>query len=207
MIQGILGRKLGMTQVFGEKGRAEPVTAIEAGPCAVTQVKSKAKEGYEAVQLGFGESKRLTKAEKGHLKDLPAYAHLREFRVESAADVKVGDKIDVSVFKEGDVVDIAGLSKGKGFSGVVKRHHFKGGPKTHGQTDRNRHPGAIGSTTTPGHLWKGLRMAGHMGGERTKVRRLKVVRTDPERNLLLVRGAVPGYKNGLLLIEKAEKRK
>ena len=207
MIQGILGRKLGMTQVFGEKGRAEPVTAIEAGPCAVTQVKSKAKEGYEAVQLGFGESKRLTKAEKGHLKDLPAYAHLREFRVESAADVKVGDKIDVSVFKEGDVVDIAGLSKGKGFSGVVKRHHFKGGPKTHGQTDRNRHPGAIGSTTTPGHLWKGLRMAGHMGGERTKVRRLKVVRTDPERNLLLVRGAVPGYKNGLLLNEKAEKRK
>ncbi len=207
MIQGILGRKLGMTQVFGEKGRAEPVTAIEAGPCAVTQVKSKAKEGYEAVQLGFGESKRLTKAEKGHLKDLPPFAHVREFRVDTSADVKVGDKVDVSLFKEGDVVSVSGISKGKGFSGVVKRHHFKGGPKTHGQTDRNRHPGAIGSTTTPGHLWKGLRMAGHMGGERTKALRLKVVRTDPERNLLLVRGAVPGYKNGLLLIEKAEKRK
>lgn len=207
MIQGILGRKLGMTQVFGEKGRAEPVTAIEAGPCAVTQVKSKIKEGYEAVQLGFGESKRLTKAEKGHLKDLPAFAYLREFPVDNSADMKVGDKVDVSLFKEGDVVSVSGISKGKGFAGVVKRHHFKGGPKTHGQTDRERHPGAIGSTTTPGHLWKGLRMAGHMGGEQTKVRRLKVVRTDPERNLLLVRGAVPGYKNGLLLIEKAEKRK
>ncbi len=207
MIQGILGRKLGMTQVFEENGRAEPVTAIQAGPCAVTQVKSKDKEGYEAVQLGFGESKRLTKAEKGHLKELPAFEHLREFRVETAADVKVGDKVDVSLFQAGDVVSVSGISKAKGFAGVVKRHHFKGGPKTHGQTDRNRHPGAIGSTTTPGHLWKGLRMAGHMGGEQTKVRRLKVVRTDPERNLLLVRGAVPGYKNGLLLIEKAEKRK
>ena len=207
MIQGILGRKLGMTQVFGEKGRAEPVTAIEAGPCSVTQVKSKAREGYEAVQLGFGESKHLTKAEKGHLKDLPAFAHVREFRVDTSADVKVGDKVDVSLFKEGDLVSIVGTSKSKGFAGVVKRHHFKGGPKTHGQTDRHRHPGAIGSTTTPGHLWKGLRMAGRMGGERTKIRRLKVVRTDPERNLLLVRGAVPGYKNGLLLIEKAEKRK
>src|SRR3972149_9846947 len=165
MIQGIVGRKLGMTQIFRENGKMEAVTAIEAGPCAVTQVKTGAKEGYDAVQLGFGESKRLNSAEKGHLKDLGKFRYLREFRVDTAGDVKVGDRIDVSLFKEGDRIDVVGISKGKGFAGGVKRHHFKGGPKTHGQSDRHRHPGAIGSTTTPGHVLKGLRMSGHMGLE------------------------------------------
>jgi large subunit ribosomal protein L3 len=203
MIQGIMGRKLGMTQVFRENGKMEAVTAIEAGPCAVTQVKTGEKEGYEAVQLGFGEAKRLNSPEKGHLKDLGKFKYLREFRVETTKDVKVGDKIDVSLFKEGDRIDVVGISKGKGFAGVVKRHHFKGGPKTHGQTDRHRHPGAIGSTTTPGHIWKGLRMAGRMGGERVTVRKLEVMRADPGRNLLLVKGAVPGSNNGLILIMKS----
>jgi large subunit ribosomal protein L3 len=198
-----MGRKLGMTQVFRENGKMEAVTAIEAGPCAVTQVKTGEKEGYEAVQLGFGEAKRLNSPEKGHLKDLGKFKYLREFRVETTKDVKVGDKIDVSLFKEGDRIDVVGISKGKGFAGVVKRHHFKGGPKTHGQTDRHRHPGAIGSTTTPGHIWKGLRMAGRMGGERVTVRKLEVMRADPGRNLLLVKGAVPGSNNGLILIMKS----
>ena len=192
-----------MTQVFRDNGKLEPVTAIEAGPCAVTQVKTADKEGYEAIQLGFGTSKRLNSAEKGHLKGVGEFRYLREFRVDSAADVKVGDRIDVSLFKAGDRIDVVGISKGKGFAGVVKRHHFKGGPKTHGQTDRHRHPGAIGSTTTPGHIWKGLRMAGRMGGERVTVSRLEVMRADPDQNLLLVRGAVPGSENGLVLITKS----
>jgi large subunit ribosomal protein L3 len=198
-----MGKKLGMTQVFRANGKMEAVTAIQAGPCAVTQVKSTDKEGYDAVQLGFGDSKHLTSAEKGHLKDLGKFRYLREFRIEGAGETKVGDRIDVSAFKEGDRVDVIGLSKGKGFAGVVKRHHFKGGPKTHGQTDRHRHPGAIGSTTTPGHIWKGLRMAGRMGGERVTVQGLEVMKADPEKNLLLIRGAVPGSNNGLLMITKS----
>jgi large subunit ribosomal protein L3 len=198
-----MGRKLGMTQVFRANGKMEAVTAIEAGPCAVTQVKNGAKEGYNAVQLGFGESKRLNSAEKGHVRDLGNFRYLREFRVDTTDDVKVGDKVDVSLFKEGDRIDVVGVSKGKGFAGVVKRHHFKGGPKTHGQTDRHRHPGAIGSTTTPGHIWKGLRMAGRMGGARVTVQKLEVMRADPARNLLLVKGAVPGSRNDLILITKS----
>jgi len=194
---------LGMTQIFRDNGKVESVTAIEAGPCAVAQIKTVAKEGYNAVQLGFGETKRLNSAEKGHLKDIGMFAHLREFRVGETKDVKVGDKVDVSVFKAGDHVDVVGVSKGKGFAGVVKRHHFKGGPKTHGQSDRERHPGAIGSTTTPGHLKKGLRMAGRMGGERVTARGLEVMKADPAHNLLLVKGAVPGSRNGLVLIEKS----
>jgi large subunit ribosomal protein L3 len=205
MLEGIIGRKLGMTQVYRDNGKIESVTAVEAGPCAVTQIKTADKEGYEAVQVGFGETKRLNSAEKGHLKGLGQYRHLREFRVESAGDLKVGDKIDVSAFKPGDRVDVTGISKGKGFAGVVKRHHFKGGPKTHGQSDRERHPGAIGSTTTPGHLKKGLRMAGHMGAERVTALRLEVMKIDPARNLLLVVGAVPGSDNGLVMIKKSHR--
>jgi large subunit ribosomal protein L3 len=188
-------------------GKMDPVTAIEAGPCAVTQVKTNTKEGYEAIQLGFGTSKRLNSPQKGHLKGVGEFKYLREFRVESAADAKVGDRIDVGLFKEGDRIDVVGISKGKGFAGVVKRHHFKGGPKTHGQTDRERHPGAIGSTTTPGHIWKGLRMAGRMGGERVTVSKLEVVMADPARNLLLVKGAVPGSQNGLVLITKSRQER
>ena len=203
MLEGIIGRKLGMTQIFRDNGEMEPITAIEAGPCAVTQVKTAAKEGYNAVQLGFGQSKRLNSAERGHLKGLEQFRHLRESRVDDIETIKVGDRIDVSLFKEGDRVEVIGISKGKGFAGVVKRHHFAGGPKTHGQSDRHRHPGAIGSTTSPGRVWKGLRMAGHMGVDRVTVKGLEVMKADPARNLLLVKGAVPGYKNGLLLIRKS----
>jgi large subunit ribosomal protein L3 len=195
-----------MTQIFRDNGKIEAVTAIEAGPCAVIQVKTTAKEGYNAVQLGFGETKRLKSAQKGHLKGIGQFKHLREFRVDTTEEVKVGDKVDVNVFKAGDLVDVVGVSKGKGFAGVVKRHHFKGGPKTHGQSDRHRHPGSIGSTTTPGHVKKGMRMGGHMGSERVTARKLEVMRADPARNLLLVKGAVPGSNNGLVLIEKVALR-
>ena len=207
MIPGIIGKKIGMTQVFRDNGRMEAVTLIEAGPCTITQVKTAEKEGYDAVQLGFGQAKKLTKAEQGHVKELGKFKHLREFTITDAKSVKVGDKVDVSVFQPGDVVNVAGISKGKGFAGTVKRHHFKGGKKTHGQSDRTRAPGAIGATTTPGHVLKGLRMAGHMGLDRVTVHRLEVFKTDPGKNLLLVRGAVPGNRDGLLLISKTTKRK
>ncbi|NQT31335.1 MAG: 50S ribosomal protein L3 [Deltaproteobacteria bacterium] len=203
MVQGIIGKKLGMGQIFADDGKVEALTAIEAGPCVVIQVKTRDKEGYNAAQLGFGESKRLNSPQKGHLKKLGQFKHLQEFRLADTGDIKVGDKIDVSLFKEGDLVNITGVSKGKGFAGVVKRHHFAGGPKTHGQSDRHRAPGSIGSTTSPGRVLKGMRMAGHMGNSRVTVRHLQVYKADPERNLLLIRGAVPGAKNGLLLIKKA----
>ncbi len=195
MVQGIIGKKLGMGQIFREDGEVEAVTAIEAGPCIVTQVKTKAKEGYNAARLGFGEAKG------GQSK------YLREFRVADPEAIKVGDKVDVSLFKEGDIVDISGVSKGKGFAGVVKRHHFAGGPKTHGQSDRHRAPGSIGATTSPGRVLKGMRMAGHMGNSRVTARNLEVCKADPARNLLLVKGTVPGARNGLLLIRKAGERK
>jgi large subunit ribosomal protein L3 len=201
MITGVIGRKLGMTQVFRDSGDAEAVTAVEAGPCSVVQIKTVAKEGYNAVQLGFGEAKRLKSPERGHLRGLGKFKHLREFRVDDIGDIQV--KLDVSLFKEGDLVDVTGISKGKGFSGVVKRHGFAGGPKTHGQSDRHRHPGSIGATTSPGRVLKGTRMAGHMGNRRVTVRKLEVLKADPERNLLLIRGAVPGAKSGLLLITKS----
>lgn len=207
MMPGIIGKKIGMTQVFRDNGAMEAVTLIEAGPCTITQVKTADKEGYNAVQLGFGQAKKLTKAEQGHIKELGKFKHLREFKIADPKSVKVGDKVDVSVFQPGDVVNVAGVSKGKGFAGVVKRYHFKGGPKTHGQSDRTRAPGAIGATTTPGHVHKGLRMAGHMGVERVTVRRLEVFKTDPSKNMLLVRGAIPGNRDGLLLISKTTKRK
>ncbi len=207
MLEGIIGRKLGMTQVFKDNGEIEGVTAIEAGPCVVTQVKTVAKEGYNAVQLGFSEAKKLNSAEQGHLKQLGKFRYLREFRLDNVDDIKVGDKIDASLFKAGDLVDVIGIAKGKGFAGVVKRHHFSGGPKTHGQTDRERHPGAIGSTTFPGRVWKGLRMAGRMGGGQVTVRHLEIFKADPERNLLLVKGAVVGNKSGLVMIRKSAKRK
>jgi large subunit ribosomal protein L3 len=203
MLQGIIGRKLGMTQVFRDNGKMEAVTAIKAGPCSVIQVKTAGKEGYDSIQLGFGESKRLNSAEKGHLKELGSFKYLREFRVDTVENIKIGDKVDVSIFNQGDRIDVIGVSKGKGFAGVVKRHHFRGGPKTHGQSDRERHPGAIGSTTTPGHIKKGLRMAGHMGTEQVTARRLEVMKIDPESNLLLVKGSVPGSRNGVVLLKKS----
>jgi large subunit ribosomal protein L3 len=207
MVAGIIGKKVGMTQVFREDGKMEAVTAVEAGPCTVIQVKTAAKDGYSAVQLGFGAAKKLNSAEKGHLKELGEFRYLREIKLDEKDAAKVGDKVDVSLFKVGDKVDVTGITKSKGYAGVVKRHHFKGGPKTHGQSDRHRHPGAIGSTTYPGRIWKGLRMAGRMGGDTLTVRRLEIRGADTERNLLLVKGAVPGGKNGLLLIRKADEGK
>ena len=200
MTLGIIGKKLGMTQIFSDKGQANAVTAIEAGPCIVTQIKTNDKEGYNAVQLGFGQAKSAAQAAQA--KGLKRFKHLREFRVDANEAVNIGDKIDVSLFKAGDLVDITGVSKGKGFAGVVKRHHFHGGPKTHGQSDRHRHAGSIGSSTSPGRVLKGTRMAGHMGHRQTTVRHLEVFETNPERNLLVVRGAVPGSRNGLLIIKK-----
>jgi large subunit ribosomal protein L3 len=207
MAEGILGKKLGMTQIFREDGTVEAVTVVEAGPCTVLQVKTADKEGYSAVQYGFGRAKRLKSPEKGHMKGLGEFRYVREFRVDDAASVEIGDKVDVSQFEEGDIIDVTGMSKSKGFAGVVKRHGFAGGPKTHGQSDRHRAPGSIGSTTSPGRVLKGTRMAGRMGNDRVTVRGLEVRMADAERNLLLVKGAVPGYKNGLLLIKKSGKRK
>ncbi|MFC1917499.1 50S ribosomal protein L3 [Chloroflexota bacterium] len=204
---GILGKKLGMTQVFKEDGSVVPVTAIEAGPCTVVQIRTDEKEGYNSAQLGFGEAKRLTSPQKGHLKGLGNYKYLREFRVEDASSLEVGQKVDVTLFKPGDLVDITGISRGKGFAGVVKRHGFAGGPKTHGQSDRHRAPGSIGAGTSPGRVFKGLRMAGHMGSQRVTQCNLEVHEADPARNLLLVRGAVPGSQNGLVLIRKAVRSK
>lgn len=203
---GIIGRKLGMTQVFLEDGRRVAVTAVEAGPCLVTQVKKEVKEGYGAVQLGFGAAKRLNQAEKGHVKDLGSIRYLKEFHVE-IDELKPGDKVDVGLFQTGDVVDVTAVSKGKGFAGGVKRYHFKGGPKTHGQSDRQRAPGSIGSNTFPGRVWKGQRMAGHLGARQATVQRLLVVQADAAKNLILLRGAVPGGVNGIVYIRKTEKRK
>ena len=207
MIQGIIGKKLGMTQIFSDNGKAEAVTAIEAGPCTVIQVKTVTKEGYNAAQLGFGEAKRLKSPQRGHLKGLGQFRYLRELREEDAEAIKVGDMVDVSLFKAGDLVDITGISKGKGFAGVVKRHHFAGGPKTHGQSDRHRAPGSIGAGTSPGRVFKGMRMPGHMGSSQVTARHLEVFEADPTRNLLLVKGAVPGARNGLLIIRKSAKGK
>ena len=202
MVDCLIGTKIGTTQVYGTNGRPVSVTAIEAGPCVVSQVKTEAKEGYNAVQLAFGASKRINEPEKGHLKALGTFKHLREFRIADPAQVKVGDQVDVSVLKPGDKVIVIGTSKGKGFAGVVKRHHFRGGPKTHGQSDRQRAPGAIGSTTFPGRVFKGQRMAGHLGNARATVRNLQVVQVEADKNLLLVKGAVPGSPGGLLAIRK-----
>ena len=206
MFPGIIGKKIGMTQLFQENGEAVAVTAIQAGPSVVTQVKSRDRDGYDAVQVGLIENKvrqsQLSSPEKGHLQGIENVRYLREFRADDISSIKRGDKVDVGFLKQGDLVNVAGVSKGRGFAGVVKRHHFSGGPKTHGQTDRHRAPGSIGATTWPGRVLKGKRMAGHMGNRRVTARKLKVVQADPERNLLLVKGAIPGANGGLLVIEK-----
>jgi len=272
MLSGLLGRKVGMTQVFGENGTAIPVTVIEAGPCIITQIKTTARDGYEAVQIGFEQArlKSATRPELGHLghslpllkaqrKRLQTYQQqqrgkkvtgeeakeqeqtetasteskkdkqiekllkvqqnrqrrpgpelgpfrvLREVALQEGAaleNLELGSKIDASLFVAGESVDIVGTSKGKGFQGGVKRHGFRGGPKTHGQSDRTRAPGSIGSGTTPGRVLKGTRMAGRMGNERVTAKKLEVIQADPERNLLVVKGSVPGANGGLLMIKK-----
>ena len=208
MVHGLIGRKLGMTQIFDDSGLARPVTVIEAGPCVVTQIRNEEKDGYEAVQLGFGISKNLNKPQQGHVK---ASGHqvktLREFKADDYGSIEVGQVFKADTFAAGDVIDVTGTSKGRGFQGGMKRHGFSGGPKTHGQSDRARAPGSIGSSATPGRVFKGLKMAGHMGNERVTVQNLKVLRVDTERNLLLVEGSVPGPNTGTLLIKRAVKGK
>jgi large subunit ribosomal protein L3 len=204
MVQGLIGKKLGMTHLYKD-GEEVVVTAIEAGPCFVTQVKTEKKDGYNAAQLGFRETKKLTSPLKGHLKDVGNFRYLREFKIGDLKELKRGQKVDVDIFKSGDRVNISGISKGKGFAGGVKRYHFRGGPKTHGQSDRLRAPGSVGSTTSPGRVFKGLRMAGHMGHENVTTRGIEVVDVNLEHHVMLVKGAVPGSKNGLLLISKASK--
>lgn len=203
MALGLIGRKLGMTQVFGPDGVVKGVTAIEAGPCPVIQVKTVANDGYGSYQLGFGATSRLNKPERGHQKGFGSCRHLREFAYAGEPELSPGAILDVSLFAPGDRVDVVATSKGRGFAGVVKRHHFAGGPKTHGQSDRHRAPGSIGSTTTPGRVLKGLRMAGHMGNRRVTVRNLRVVAADPDHHRLLVEGAIPGRNQGLVIVRPA----
>lgn len=217
-MKGIIGKKVGMTQIFDENGQVIPVTVIEAGPCYVTQVRSNETDGYTAIQLGFDElpkrkngQSRLNKPKQGHLRrnnlDVPDLRVLREFRVKDI-DVEEGQKLTVAeTFGVGDVVDVVGTSKGRGFAGTIKRHGFNRGPKTHGQSDRERAPGSIGATSTPGRVLKGTRMAGRMGGERVTIQNLEVVAVDADQNMLAVRGSVPGAKGGILLIKQARKHR
>ncbi len=210
-MRGILGKKVGMTQVIKEDGQVVPVTVLEAGPCYVVQLRTPETDGYSAVQLGFESvtPKHLTKGQQGHLQkgNVPLLRHLREFRVRKDESYEVGQKIMADVFQPGDHVDVVGTSKGRGFAGVVKRYHFAGGPHTHGQSDRERSTGSIGPCATPGRVWKGHRMPGHMGAERVTSQNIEVVVVDPERNLLAVKGSVPGPNGGFVVIKEARKQK
>ena len=207
MPAGLIGRKLGMTRVFGDDGTVVPVSVIEATPNTITRLRTLEQDGYAALQLGAGTARRVTKPVAGQFKalakELQKPANVREFRVDATDDYEVGQTVDVSVFEPGELVDVTGVSKGHGFTGTIARHHFKRGPKTHGSTNY-RAPGSIGAGTTPGRVFKGTRMGGHMGDDRVTVKKLKVVRVDTERNLILVKGAVPGARNGLLLVQKAK---
>lgn len=210
-MKGMIGKKVGMTQIFDEQGNVVPVTVIEAGPCYVTQIRNDERDGYMAVQLGYGETKpqRLSKGQLGHLQkqNLPALKYLREFRVkgDGVADVEEGAEIKVDVFEQGELVDVIGISKGRGFAGTIKRHNFNRQPKTHGQSDRERAPGSIGMCAAPGRTFKGMRMSGRMGNDRVTMQNLEVVVIDAEKNLLAVRGSVPGAKGGIVMIRPARK--
>jgi large subunit ribosomal protein L3 len=205
---GLIGRKLGMTRLFAEDGSVVPVSVIAAAPNTVTQIRSVERDGYAAVQLGAGSARRVTKPVAGQMppldKDAPRPSVRREFRVDTTEGYEPGQSVDVTLFEAGDLVDVTGTSKGRGFAGTVKRHNFSRGPKTHGSTNY-RQPGSIGAGTTPGRVFKGTRMGGHMGDRQVTVRKLEVVRVDAERALLLVRGAVPGARNGLVIIRKVER--
>ena len=210
MLKGLIGKKIGMTQIFDGDGRAVPVTLIEAGPCFVSQIKTLANDGYNAIQLAFDEvkPKRLSKAELGHLKtnNLPPVRTLREFRTNKLEGINAGDEVNASVFEVGDFVDVIGTSKGKGFAGAMKRWGFGGGPITHGQSDRQRSPGSSGSGTTPGRVFKGKKRPGRMGNERITSSHIRVAFVDPERNLIGVHGSVPGAKGGTVMIKAARKQ-
>lgn len=205
-MKGIIGRKVGMTQLFDERGNVTPVTVIQAGPCFVTQLRRRERDGYHAVQLGYEPTGpvRLSGGQLGHLRrnNLPALRHLREFRLGPGEESgwQEGQEVTVAVFEEGERVDVVGVSKGRGFAGTIKRHGFARGPKTHGQSDRMRSPGSIGMCATPGRTLRGMRMSGRMGNQRTTMKNLEVMRVDAERNLLAVRGSVPGARNGILLL-------
>jgi large subunit ribosomal protein L3 len=200
---GLIGRKVGVTQVFQGDGTMVAVSVLAIQPNTVTRLRTDDRDGYTAVQLGTEETKKLTKPEAGQLKDLPKLATIREFRVDSVDGFEVGQKLSLTdLFADGDLVDVTGVSKGKGFAGHIKRHHFARGPKTHG-SDHHREPGSIGPGTTPGRVYKGLKMAGHMGDERATIKKLRVVRADPDRNLLLVKGSLPGARGSLILVKKA----
>ena len=200
----ILGKKLNMTQVFDKDGKVHPVTIVSAGPVVVTQVKTKSSDGYDALQVGFGKrrAENISKPVKGHLKDLGNFAHLKEVRTKTPSDLKVGDKIEIGAFAEGDLVEISGISKGKGFQGVVKRHGFHGGPRSHGQKHSEREPGSIsGGTREGGRVPKGMRMAGRMGSDRVTQKKVKVISIDAEKNEIFLKGAIPGRRGTLVEIK------
>jgi large subunit ribosomal protein L3 len=200
---GLIGRKVGMTQVFQDDGTMVAVSVLAIEPNTVTRLRTTARDGYTAVQLGTEVSKKLNKPETGQLKDLPKVATIREFRVDDVDAYEVGQVVSIAdLFDAGDEVDVTGVSKGKGFAGHIKRHNFHSGPKTHG-SDHHREPGSIGPGTTPGRVYRGLKMAGHMGDERTTIKKVRVVRADTERNLLLVKGSLPGARGSLILVKKA----
>ena len=207
MNKGLIGKKIGMTQIFDEKGRAIPVTVVEAGPCTVVQIKTKDSDGYEAVQLGFGEvkEKKLIRPIKGHFTkaNVTPKKHLREFRLEEIS-YNVGDEIKADIFKEGETVDVTGTSKGKGFQGVIKRHGQSRGPMGHGSM-YHRRPGSMGSTSTPGRVFKGKKLPGHMGRITVTIQNLDVVRVDMDKNVILVKGSVPGAKGAILKVKSAVK--
>lgn len=204
-VKGILGRKIGMTQVFDEAGHAVPVTVVEAGPCRVAQVKTPEKDGYAAVQLAFGAKKRTNKPEAGHLAKagIDSARTVVELRLEEPGDLSPGDEIDVGIFDPGELVDVVGVTKGKGFAGAMKRHHFGGLGASHGTERKHRSPGSIGACATPARVFKGTRMPGHLGHRRVTTLNLKVIKSDSERNLLLLLGAVPGPKGGLVMVRSA----
>lgn len=210
-MKGIIGKKVGMTQLFDDQGVVVPVTVIEAGPCYVTQVKTVETDGYAAIQIGYEEvaERKLTKGQKGHLQKAgtPSVRRLREMRSDDGdTQYTLGDVIKADIFEDGEIVDVTGISKGKGFAGAVKRHGFAGGPKTHGQSDRHRAPGSRGAGTTPGHTYPGLRGPGHMGDEQVTVQNLKIALVDAERNLIAIRGAVPGPRGGLVVVRASKKK-
>jgi large subunit ribosomal protein L3 len=206
MSMGILGRKLGMTQIYDENGVNVPVTVVEAGPCSVVDIRTQEQNGYAAVVVGFGDvkEKRMNKPEKGvfEKKKIQPKRWVREFRLEDTSGLEVGQDITVDMFENGEVIDVIGRSKGKGFAGVMKRHHFKGGPASHGSSKFHRQPGSAGGSSSPSHIFKGKTMPGRMGNKRVTVKNLSVAGVDPENHLLLIKGAIPGPKNGLVMVRK-----
>ena len=210
MKKGLIGKKIGMTQIFNEEGKVIPVTVIEAGPCVVSQVKTEETDGYNSIQLGFGAIKesKVNKPERGHFTkaNIAPARYLREFRVDSIEDVKVGDELKADIFMAGDKIDIQGTSKGKGFQGVIKRHGQHRGPMGHGSM-YHRRPGSMGSTSTPGRVFKGKKLPGHMGAETVTIQNLEVIKVDLDKNIILVKGSVPGAKGAILKIKSSVKAK